>query len=62
MSGEKGLHVLIYDPIQNLQQKSETSESWIKGLLFCSQFGNQFIADLSELLDLLVLLKDSSFK
>lgn len=28
---------------------------WFKGLLFCSQFGDQFIADLCELLDLLIL-------
>lgn len=29
--------------------------SLIKGPLFCSQFGDQLIADLSELLDLLIL-------
>lgn len=29
--------------------------SWLKGHLFCSQFGNQLIADFGELLNLLIL-------
>lgn len=48
----QGAHVLKF---------SQVPQSWIKGLLFCSQFGDQFVADLGELLDLLILLKDSSF-
>lgn len=48
----QGAHVLKF---------SQVPQSLIKGLLFCSQFGDQLVADLGELLDLLILLKDSSF-
>lgn len=41
---------------------SKCDDELNSNVLICSQFGDQFITDLGELLDLLVLLKDGSFE